>query len=182
MNNNLPKGIWRNHIVTDGGEFTDTARGTYPADLHKAWYATACQHCEKPLCMPVCPVDATSVRDDGIVVVDTEKCIGCGSCVEACPYGARTVNDSEIEYYTEHALGDWDAPVHRNKTVEKCDFCIHRLERGEAPACMEHCPGHARYWGDIDDPNSEISQYLADKKPVRLLEEEGTEPHCYYVL
>lgn len=181
MNNNLPKNIWRNRIVTDGGLGVDTSRGEYPAALHKQWIPTACQHCDNPPCAPVCPVEATSVRDDGIVVVDTEACIGCGACVAACPYGARQLNESELEYYCDHAMGDADAPTHIDGTVEKCDFCLHRLERGEAPACMEHCPGHARYWGDLDDPESEISLFLAEHAPQLLLEEAGTGPNCYYV-
>lgn len=180
VNNNLPKGVWRNVIHTDGEAYPDTSRGEYPAALHKQWIPVSCQHCATPPCATVCPVDATSIRDDGIVVVDNEVCIGCGSCVSACPYGARTVNNDELEYYTEHALGDYNAPVHLNNTVEKCDFCVHRLDEGEAPACMQHCPGNARLWGDIDDPNSDISVFLSQVESEQLLPEEGTEPSCRY--
>jgi molybdopterin-containing oxidoreductase family iron-sulfur binding subunit len=182
INNNLPKDIWRNRVDTVGGAYMDTAGGTYPDNLKKDWYPVSCQHCAMPSCFAVCPTGATSVRDDGIVVVDTEICIGCGTCVEACPYEARTVTSDEIEYYTEHALGDWDAPEHRNKTAEKCDFCLHRLERGEKPACMEFCPSDARHWGDIEDPESDVSRYIANKKIERMLESEGTDPQCYYVV
>ncbi len=181
MNNNLPKDVWRNRIHTDGGEYMDTARGDYPQTVFKQWVPVACQHCATPACATVCPVDATSIREDGIVVVDNEVCIGCGACVKACPYGARMVNEDELEYYTDHALGDYNAPAHISNTVEKCDFCVHRLDTGEAPACMQHCPGNARYWGDIDDPESDISKFLAANSAVGLLEEEGTNPQCFYV-
>ena len=182
VNNNLPKDIWRNRIDTEGGAFQNTASGTYPHDLHRAYYPTACQHCANPPCLPVCPADATTIDERGIVVVDNELCIGCSSCVMACPYGARAINNSEIEYYTEHALGDWDAPVHLDMTVEKCDFCSHRLNRDEKPACMEFCPGNCRHWGDLDDPASDISLYLAGKETTLLLEEEGTAPNCFYLV
>lgn len=181
MYNNLPKTVWRNRVVTDGGSYVDTSRGEYPHALFKQWVPTACQHCSNPPCMPVCPVGATTIRPDGIVAVDNQACIGCGACVEACPYGARMLNESQIEYYTEHALGDYNAPVHIDGTVEKCDFCIHRLEAGMPPACMEFCPGGARHWGDLDDPESDISQYLAGVEAERLNEDAGTEPNCYYV-
>jgi molybdopterin-containing oxidoreductase family iron-sulfur binding subunit len=182
VNNNLPKDIWRNRIDTVGGTFQNTASGTYPNDLHKNYFPTACQHCSSPPCLPVCPSAATTIDERGIVVVDTSVCIGCGTCVTACPYNARKVNESEIVYYTEHALGDWDAPEHINMTVEKCDFCLHRLERDEKPACMEFCPGDCRHWGDLDDPQSDISLYLAGRQTTRLKEEEGTESNCYYIL
>lgn len=182
VNNNLPKGIWRNQVLTDGGTFMNTASGSYPEDLHKDWYPTACQHCTNPPCLPVCPVGATTIDERGIVVVDNSVCIGCGSCVIACPYGARKVNESEIEYYTEHALGDWDAPEHLNQTVEKCDFCLHRIDRDEKPACMEFCPGDCRHWGDMDDPQSDVSVFMAGKTATLLKEEEGTAPNCHYLL
>jgi molybdopterin-containing oxidoreductase family iron-sulfur binding subunit len=182
MHNNLPVNIWRNRIDMDGGEYIDTARGTFPDNLIKNWYPTACQHCTNPPCLPVCPVEATSIRDDGIVVVDNTLCIGCGSCVLACPYKARKVIESEVEYYTEHALGDYDAPKHISQTVEKCDFCIHRIDNGGMPACMEFCPSSARHWGDLDDPESDVSKYLQGKDTVRLLEEISTEPNCFYIV
>ena len=89
--------------------------------------------------------------------------------------------EEEPAYVVDFSLGDWDAPKHVANTVEKCTFCTHRLDRGDKPACMELCPGRARYWGDLDDPNSEINAFLEGKDYERLLEDAGTEPNVFYV-
>lgn len=107
-------------------------------------------------------------------------CIGCDACIAACPYDVRTHIDDEPEYYTEHTIGDPSAQKHIGGTVEKCDFCRGRIDRGEAPACMELCPGRARYWGDIDDPDSDISKALEGRTIEVLKEEAGTEPQFFY--
>ena len=180
-NNNLPNGVWYNRVETDGGEYMDTARGTYPNDLHRMHYPISCQHCSKPACVAACPTGATYQRDDGIVATNQEDCIGCDSCITACPYDVRTLLEEEPEYVVDFPLGDWDAPTHVANTVEKCTFCANRLERGEVPACMELCPGRARHWGDMDDPESDISKFLEGKEYERLLEDAGTEPNVYYV-
>ena len=179
-NNNLPNGVLWNRIITDGG-YLDTAKGTYPNDLHREFYPLNCQHCSKPGCIEVCPTGASFKREDGIVSINQEECIGCGSCVTACPYDARTLIEEEPEYVVDFPLGDWDAPKHVAGTVEKCTFCANRLDRGEVPACMELCPGRARYWGDLDDPNSDICKFLEGKNSTRLLEDAGTEPNVFYV-
>ncbi|MGV8083889.1 MAG: 4Fe-4S dicluster domain-containing protein [Coriobacteriia bacterium] len=180
-NNNLPNGIWWNRVLTDGGEYMDTARGTYPNDLHKQFVPLNCQHCENPACVKVCPVGATYKREDGIVMQDPSKCIGCRMCMAACPYNVRVFNWKEPEYVVDFPLGDADAPKHVSNTVEKCNFCVNRIDRGAKPACMECCPGRARYWGDLDDPNSEISVFLEGKKYTKLLEDKGTNPSVFYV-
>lgn len=180
-NNNLPNDVWYTRVITDGGEYMDTARGTYPNDLHRVNYPVGCQHCSNPSCVANCPTGASFVRDDGIVSIDMEACIGCGTCVAACPYDVRTLIEAEPAYVVDFALGDYDAPTHKAGTVEKCTFCANRIDRGEVPACMELCPARARYWGDLDDPNSDVSKFLAGKKATRLLEDAGTEPNVYYV-
>jgi len=180
-NNNLPNGVWYHTVVTDGGAYMDTARGEYPADLHRMYYPTGCMHCSNAPCVEVCPTGATYKREDGIVAVNVEACIGCGACVSACPYEARTLLEEDPGYVVDFPLGDWDAPKHVAGTVEKCTFCANRIDRGEVPACMECCPGNARFWGDLDDPESEISKFLEGKEYVRLLEDAGTEPNVYYV-
>ena len=181
MNNNLPKEVWYNRVITDGGEYLDTARGTYPNDLYREHYPVTCQHCTNAPCAAICPTGATSIDDEGVVVIDQETCIGCGSCISACPYDVRTLITSEPEYVVDFALGDWDAPSHKVNVVEKCTFCSNRRARGEVPACMDLCLGRARFWGDLDDPESEVSKLLASREYERLSESEGTEPNCYYL-
>ena len=180
-NNNLPNNMWWNRVLTDGGDYPDTAKGTYP-QVSMAHYPVGCQHCANPACAKVCPVGATW-RDEktGIVVQDVDKCIGCRMCMGACPYSARTFNWEEPAYAVDFPLGDFDAPKHVAGVVEKCTFCANRLARGEEPACMEHCPGRARYWGDLDDPGSDVSRAIAGRPTVRLLEDKGTEPSVYYL-
>jgi tetrathionate reductase subunit B len=121
-----------------------------------------CNHCDDPPCIPVCPVKATYQRPDGIVVVDNTRCVGCGYCVQACPYDARFIN-----------------PV--TQTADKCTFCAHRLAAGLLPACVETCVGGARVFGDLADPNSTVSRLLKEQ-PVKVLRPEmKTKPHVFYI-
>lgn len=121
-----------------------------------------CNHCEEPPCIPVCPVQATYQRDDGTVVVDNTRCVGCAYCVQACPYDARFIN-------------------HQTKTADKCTFCIHRVQAGLLPACVETCVGGARVFGNIRDPKSAVSQ-LIERFPTEGLKPElGTRPQVYYI-
>lgn len=181
VSNNLPKDVWWNVVHTEGRDFADTSKGTYGGEMQMSWLPVNCMHCENAVCEEVCPTGATVKRDDGIVTVDEETCIGCKSCMEACPYDVRRLIENEPEYYLELPIGDPAAKSHKGGTVEKCDFCAGRIDRGEKPACMELCPGRARYWGDLDDPNSEVSQFLSGRDATVLLEEEGTSPSVYYV-
>lgn len=123
-----------------------------------------CNHCDKPACIPVCPTGATSQREDGIVVVDNSQCVGCGYCVQACPYEARFINKE-------------------SNTADKCTFCAHRLDAGLLPACVETCVGEARVIGDLNNPNSQINQLLrANKDDIKVLKpESGTQPRVFYV-
>lgn len=180
-NNNLPNGVWWNRVDTDGGSYADTARGTYP-NLTMAHYPTSCQHCANPACVTVCPTGASFQREDGIVLVNTDECIGCESCVKACPYDVRTLNEATPTFAVDFALGDFDAPEHRGNTVEKCTFCANRLDRGDMPACMELCPGRARFWGDLDDPESAVSKAIEGRETMHLLEEAGTKPSVFYLI
>lgn len=180
---NLPKGVWRNRVYTAGGDSPDTAGGDYPNNT-MMWYPVACQHCEDPACVAVCPAAATwKDPETGIVHQDTDKCIGCKSCIGACPYeGVRTYLEDEPAYYIDFALGDDGEPEHLKGTVEKCTFCDGRLEKGEIPACMELCIGRARFWGDLDDPESEVSKLIAEREFEQLLPDEGTGPAVYYLV
>lgn len=178
--NNLPNHIWWNRILTMGGESMDTAEGTFPNNKMQH-LPVNCQHCDNPPCVKACPVKATYKREDGIVIQDYDKCIGCRMCMVACPYNARSFNWKKPEYYVEHALGDIDAPVHQYNVVGKCTFCVNRITRGELPGCIEVCPAVARHFGDIDDPNSEVSLAIKGRNYVKMIEEKGTEPAVYYL-
>jgi Fe-S-cluster-containing dehydrogenase component len=143
----------------------------------------ACQQCQNPPCVKVCPVQATWQEPDGIVVIDYEWCIGCRCCMSACPYGARRFNwgephipAAEINPDT-HYLGNRPRP---KGVVEKCTFCIHRVRKGLYPACVEACPVGARKFGNLLDPDSEVRAVI-DKKRVFILKEElATHPKFFY--
>lgn len=181
--NNLPDKTWWNRILTDGGDKVDTPAGVYP-NLTMRYIPLACQHCDNPACTKVCPVGATFKDEEtGIVRQDYDKCIGCRMCVASCPYtGVRSFNWEEPHNYTGHAVGDANAPAHQKHVVEKCTFCYQRTSQGEKPACMELCPGRARFWGDLDDPESEVSKLIRSREHMQLLTEKGTEPSTYYLV
>ncbi|MBN1178704.1 MAG: 4Fe-4S dicluster domain-containing protein [Anaerolineae bacterium] len=154
-----------------------------------------CLHCENPPCTDVCPVGATYKREDGLVVMDYDKCIGCRYCQVACPYGARSFNWSPPEpgsYSPEY--GDPEVEQRPRGVVEKCTFCIHRIDAGLAvgltpgedveatPACCNACPAEARFFGDLNNPNSRVSRLIAERAYVRLRDELGTASRVYYLL
>jgi molybdopterin-containing oxidoreductase family iron-sulfur binding subunit len=129
-----------------------------------------CQHCAEPPCVEVCPTGASLQRADGIVLVDRHRCIGCRYCVMACPFGARFFVDAEVH--------DQRAHTPRGKgTAEGCTLCVHRLDAGRLPACVEACgsAGGAMLFGDLRDPASEISQALRDRASTALRAELGLE-------
>lgn len=181
--NNVPEGIFWNRILTVGGDAPDTSGGTFP-NCHQSYLPINCQHCENPACTRVCPVGATyKDKETGIVRQDYDKCIGCRMCIAACPYtGIRSFNWQEPKYAVDVRLGDAEAPKHRKQVVEKCTMCYQRTSQGEKPACMVLCPGRARHWGDLDDPDSEVSQLLKQRSYKQLLPEQGTHPSVYYLV
>lgn len=181
--NNLPSGVWWNVVYTDGGETMDTASGTFPDNLHMQHYPTACQQCDNPPCVEVCPAGATwKDEETGIVMQDSAICIGCESCDSACPYGVRRLIKGEPKWAIDHALGYQSAPLHQANTMGKCVFCKNLLDEGQLPKCISACVGHARIFGDLDDPESDISKLIASNREViRLQEEVGTEPKVLYV-
>ncbi|MEG2934191.1 MAG: 4Fe-4S dicluster domain-containing protein [Gordonibacter sp.] len=181
--NNIPDGMWWNRVFTDGGSSIDTASGEWP-NVSLSYMAISCQHCENPACVKVCPVGATyKDPETGIVRQDYDKCIGCRMCIAACPYtGVRSFNWEEPAFCAGQEIGDIDAPKHQKHVVEKCTFCYQRQARGEVPACMELCPPRARHYGDLDDPESEVSKLIASREYKQLLASEGTKPSVYYLV
>jgi len=155
---------------------------TVPAD-GKYYMPVQCMQCDNPPCVKACPVEATWMEPDGIVVVDYDWCIGCRYCMSACPYSARHFNWTEPEIPAAeinpdtHYLGNRPRP---RGVVEKCTFCIQRTRKGRQPACMEACPTGARVFGNLLDPDSEIRYILTNKTVFRLKEELGTEPKFWY--
>lgn len=182
VENNLPNGIWWNRILTAGGESMDTPEGIFP-NLRMQFLPVNCQHCENPACVKACPVKATYKREeDGIVVQDYDKCIGCRYCMVACPYASvRQFNWKKPEYAIDVTMGDAAITPHQYNTVEKCTFCNHRLAQGLKPACIDTCPNRARIFGDLDNPNSEVSQVIQGRSYFHLLEEKGTKPSIFYL-
>ena len=183
MFNNVPDGIWWNRILTDGGDNIDTVRGTYP-NCSLNYVPMMCQHCENPACVKVCPVGATyKDAETGVVRQDYDKCIGCRMCMAACPYtGIRSFNWDEPAYSLDVVVGEADSPEHQKHTVEKCTMCWNRLARGERPACADICPAQARFWGDLDDPESEVCKAIVNRQYKQFLPEKGTRPSVYYLV
>lgn len=151
----VPLGRYRSWV-----EYTE--KGDYP-DVQRTFLPRLCNHCSEPPCVPVCPTNATYKREeDGIVVIDKDVCIGCKYCIQACPYDARFLN-----------------PV--TGTADKCDFCLHRVSEGVEPSCVNTCMGRARIFGDINDPESEISRLIATHPVTVLRYEMGTQPNVFYI-
>jgi tetrathionate reductase subunit B len=137
-------------------------KGNYP-NVTRTFLPRLCNQCRHPNCVDVCPTGATYKREeDGIVVVDPDLCIGCKYCIQACPYDSRFPN-----------------PV--TGTADKCDFCLHRVSQGLVPACVEACIGDARIFGDLNDPDSEITKQVSSEPVSVLRPGMGTEPNVYYI-
>ena len=155
------------------------------------WMPKPCFHCDQPPCVKVCPVDATFKREDGIVSIDNERCIGCRFCMAACPYSSRTFNWEDPNLGAEiQAMEDSpETSLPRIKgTVEKCDFCPDMLRKGKLPDCVTACPNGGFYFGDIyedavtnGDETVRFSELVKDKAGYRYLEELGTKPSVYYL-
>lgn len=143
--------------------------GTYPT-VRKQFLPRLCNHCDDPPCVRACPVGATfKVEDGGFVLQNYERCIGCKACMASCPYNARFMLPEHRTYSSVTSV------------VDKCTFCYHRVSQGLVPACVQTCIGRARIFGDLNDPNSEVSQLVA-KHPTQVLRpEEGTKPHVFYI-
>lgn len=185
-NATAPHVQWRKVLDLEVGEYPDVRRSFVPV---------GCQHCADPPCMHVCPTTATGQREDGIVTMDYDLCIGCGYCMVACPYQARArVMESTPAYKGNrmaHEVTREDPG--RLKVAQKCTFCSDRVDYGlengltpgvdpaATPACANACIADALVFGDIEDPGSRVSELLAENQWFRMHEELETDPGFYYL-
>jgi len=187
--NHLPPGVVYRPVIQE-------ELGTYP-NVARRFLPRPCMQCDRPPCVPVCPVGATWKREDGIIEIDYNQCIGCRYCIAACPYSARTFDFGEfytadvgsgLEEYEKLPSNEysqsWDrvdggSPV---GNARKCHFCIHRLNVGQLPTCVTTCIGFATFFGDANDPKSLVSEMIVSNNAIRLKEELGTKPKVYYLV
>ncbi len=185
--NATPPGVqWRQVLDMEAGEYPDVRRAFVPV---------GCMHCGDPPCEHVCPTTATKKRDDGLVTIDYELCIGCGYCAVACPYQARPIVHRATFAYgekpTEPEQVRYDPE--RISVATKCTFCKERIDGAKekgltpgvdpeaTPACVNACITETLVFGDRDDPNSKVSKLLAETRHFRMHEELGTDPGMYYI-
>jgi Fe-S-cluster-containing dehydrogenase component len=140
-----------------------------------------CNHCDNPPCVRVCPTKATfKRREDGIVMMDYHRCIGCRFCVAGCPYGARSMNFRDPRPFIKSVNPEF--PTRTKGVVEKCNFCMERLARGLLPACVEACKEKALIFGDLENPRAQIREIVQGRFTLRRKPELGTHPQVYYIL
>lgn len=177
---------WRTVLDFEVGEFPDVRRTFLP---------TGCMHCSDPPCLEVCPTKATQQRDDGVVSIDYDLCIGCAYCVVACPYQARSKVMKKSQAYREGRMTHERATEHEERigVSQKCNFCAERIDDGVAagltpgvhheatPVCVNSCIAGALHFGDLEDENSNVCSLLDMHHYFRMHEELGTEPNIYYL-
>lgn len=207
-NNTLPGESWQDVLYYH--------EGTFP-NVSIKWFPRPCMQCENPSCVHVCPTRATYKTDDGVVLIDWDKCIGCKYCMIACPYGVRfytdekpllepdmkdifpSENDQQWAPPYQNPNSDWSKGIgiQPKGVVSKCTFCYHKISEAPegvadldeddpdlvdyVPACVRTCPPKARFFGDLDNPESHVNRLIADKRGVRLLEHTGNRPQVYYL-
>ena len=179
--NHTPPGVfWARLLKGEMGKFPNTVRQSLPV---------LCMQCEEPSCLEVCPTGATIKLEDGIVIVDQDKCMGCKYCMMACPYGARYSVEKWESYfpdglpltpYEKFTKKAWEKKSGIG-VATKCDFCRDRVADGKLPACVDACPANARIFGDLDDLDSEVSWLIKTYRGEVLNPEFGNKPKVYYL-
>lgn len=179
------------HFLPEDREWLTVKLMKDSPDAAPYWFPKQCFHCDNPPCVKVCPVDATYKRQDGIVLIDNERCIGCKFCMAACPYSTRVFNWDEPDQHLDLTKVQYSpeagAPA-KVGTVEKCDFCPDRAREGLLPPCVEACPNGVFYFGDENEDtvtNGEetlaFKQLITDRAGYRFAEDLGTAPRVYYL-
>ncbi len=186
------EGCSKMHFIPPGRQWIKVLRMQDAQHGAPYFFPQPCYHCDNPPCTKVCPVDATFKRQDGIVLIDNERCIGCRFCMAACPYGARSFNwgppADPAAAVTRGYSPEWGYP-RKIGTVEKCDFCPDMAAAGKLPACTQVCPMGAIYYGDENEDavtngkgeTLQLSKLLADGAAYRQFEELGTKPRVWYL-
>jgi len=170
------KWIWEEHFHYAFPDLEDE----FLADRFKELpFLVTCNHCKNAPCVQACPTQATFKREDGIVVMDFHRCIGCRFCMAACPFGARSFNFRDPRPFIEKVNPDF--PTRSKGVVEKCNLCAERLAKGLKPACVEVSEG-AITVGDLEDAGSEVRKLLSERYSIRRKQELGTEPSVYYIM
>lgn len=169
--------------------WTDTFDHVFPDDMNNHLntavrnrpYMLLCNHCTNPPCVRVCPTQATYKMEDGIVAMDYHRCIGCRFCMAGCPYGARSFNFIDPRLHLPKQAPNPAFPTRMIGVVEKCNFCVERLNEGKLPACVEASDGRLIF-GDLEDPDSAVRKALAANFSIRRKPSLGTQPGVYYLV
>ncbi|MCP4599471.1 MAG: 4Fe-4S dicluster domain-containing protein [Proteobacteria bacterium] len=174
------KWIWREPYAR---VFPDQAHQYTEDALKNGTFPVLCNHCENPGCARVCPTQATWKREDGVVMMDMHRCVGCRYCMAACPYGARSFNWKDPRPFIENLKKDF--PSRTKGVVEKCNFCAERLAVGKTPLCVDACKKidcGALTFGDLGNKDSEVSNMLRNNNAIRRKPGLGTAPQVFYIV
>jgi len=179
----------KGHDLTASQDWIEVPLMKENPDSEPYWFPKPCYHCDNPPCVKVCPVGATYKRSDGIVLVNTDRCIGCKFCISACPYSARIFNWGHRDVYKKDESYSPETSVPGQVgTVGKCDFCPDLSRKGKLPHCVDSCPMGALYFGDVNEDaitngteTLRFKKTLKEKAGYRFMEELGTKPNVYYL-